>query len=524
MSINVAELLVKAKSSEKSTGAAPDPQTDPEGALRHHRSLWPLNQKVADGDLPEKPEGSDRVRLRRAAEELTGCGVIMNGSFAQTHRQNGNLSMMAGFSGSGDLWSSHAKIVLDDSGTMEPEEMLALTQKILQHWGFAAVVAINNSIILAKAGSESAAQWAETDLSPRYGGSRPSKVTPAQMLQYDRTLTGLRVYGVEDWAASSFTPEQAKDWCEKKVTSPREAEMWVSLGLDSTKAREWLDARVSVSQAGGWLGEGYTPAKAAPWAAVTADFSQAKAWIDAGYKPAGAEMWIRFCGRSVRNVTPDDVRLLIDGKVGAKQLARLSEAGCDGQIIAPLGKWVGRYKIELDEALQWAELGPEFIGPGKRGRWHKAGFTPKEIKVWQKALGRRAITLDQVQGKIAAGFDPSKGAEWTVVSPRFSDASLVSSWTEAGLTPDDARPWVALSESFCHFGIVEGWTQAGLGVKDAEKWVKENPNFVRYSRVKEWEDTDPRLVGKPELAAELERMTRPDMVSRILETMKRAED
>jgi hypothetical protein len=522
--MDIAELLTSDKAADTKTETAPNPLTHPEQAIAHHRKQWPLNQKVVDGDLPEAPEGSDRVRLRRMAEQMAESGIAVSGSFTQGYTSGGNIQISCSFSGSGDMWSRNARITVLDSGAISKKEMLELMQQALHTWGFAAVGAMDETLTLSTPGDEEEVMWDEVGLRPGYIGHGVDKPTPAKMLQYATALgaTSSTMYGVSDWATGTFTPEQSREWVDKGIRTYREATGWQAIRLDADGAKEWMDAGIHLNEAKFWKGAGYTPATAKPWADVTRSYTQASEWIDGGYTPEQAAMWISFCGRGLMMAVPSDVQILIDAKVRAKQLQRLADAGCNGAILEPLDKWVGRYKITLVEALEWAELGPEFIGPGKRGRWHKAGFTPEEIRKWQKALGHRGITLDEVKAKITVGFDPELGSDWVEIHPGFSDATMIATWTEAGLAPADAKPWTELSRSFCNYHLVKDWADAGLGVMDAKPWIDANSSFYSYPLVQSWEEADPRLKGNPEAVAELAKFTRPELVIKTLETLGEA--
>lgn len=522
--MDIAELLTSDKAADTKTETAPNPLTHPEQAIAHHRKQWPLNQKVANGDLPEAPEGSDRVRLRRMAEQMAEAGIVVSGSFTNGYTSGGNIQISCSFSGSGDIWSNNARITVLDSGAISDKEMLELMQQALHTWGFSAVGAMDNTLTLTTPGDEEEVVWDEVGLRPGYLGHGVDKPNPAQMLQYATALgaTSSTMYGVSDWAAGKFTPEQACEWVDKGIRTHREATGWKTIGLDADGAKEWMDAGIHLNEANLWKGAGYTPASAKPWTNVTRSYTQASDWIDGGYTPEQAAMWISFCGRGLMMAVPSDVQILIDAKVGAKQLQRLADAGCNGAILEPLDKWVSRYKITLTEALEWAELGPEFVGPGKRGRWNKAGFTPAEISKWQKALGYRAISLDEVKAKIAAGFDPEIGSDWVEIHSGFSDASMIATWTEAGLTPADAKAWTEISNSFCSYPRVKDWTDAGLSVADAKKWIDANHYFSSYSLVKDWEEADPRLEGNPQAAAEMAKFTNPAQVVKTLEALEQA--
>lgn len=520
--MNIAELLTTPKNETTKSVAAPDPAVDPGGALAHHRSLWPLNQKVVDDKLPEAPEGSDRVRLRRMAETLAESGISVSGGFAASYNPSAQVMIEAYFGGSGNLQTSSPRIYINESGPMEDREMLEILQQTLQQWGFGAVATMNNTLTICEVGSEESAKWAESGLRPGYM-SPGSKPTPAKMLQYNAVLGSKigagSIYGLVGWATSPFSPEQSLEWIESGVRSSNEATSWQAMGLDPAKAKTWIDARVDVHQAKHWLGAGYTPAKAKPWNDLCRNYEQSKAWIDGGYDLATAEAWVRFCGHSRHGVVPADVQPLLDAKISAKQLERLREAGCDGRTVEPLVKWVSRYKIELSEALLWAELGPEFVGPGKRGRWHKAGFQPDDIRKWQKALGTRRISVDEVKNKMLAGFDPEAGADWIDINSRFSDASLIAGWTEAGMRPKDAKPWTDLNAMLCDYRRVKEWQDAGLGPKDAKPWIAALDTFAYYPRVEAWQKADARLASNPSAAAELARVTSPENLTRTLKIL-----
>lgn len=520
--MDITELLTaKADSKQTETEAvAPDPAVDPQGALDFHRALWPLNDKVAKGKLPEAPEGSERVRLRRLSEELAEGGVVFTGNFAAERVPDADVTMGGSFSGSGELWNG-AWVTIHNPGP-DARQMTEMIQQALQGWGFAAIVGMDGMLMISKAGDPEEVTWDECGLRPgytRYGATKP---TPAQMLQYHTVLSKSKtrhVRSVADWAGSSYDPQQSLEWTEHGVSSPQEAKVWEGLGLDAAGAKLWLSAGISSDQAGKWMAGGYTLAQAKPWNDICRRYEQSKAWIDAGYNPAQAGMWIRFH----HDLYPEKVKPLLDAKIGAKQLDRLSAAGCGGSDLEPLMRWVERYKIDLPEALRWAELGPEFIGPGKRGRWHKAGFSPDDIRVWQRALGGRRISVNDVQAKIEAGFDPKQGATWAAIHSRFSNPGLVAGWTKQGLTPDDAKPWIEISQYFCDYEIVAEWTAAGLGTADAKPWVEANENFVYRYKVEEWQKAHPALKDNPTAAAELSRITQPHNLVKILEVLRKAE-
>jgi hypothetical protein len=384
------------------------------------------------------------------------------------------------------------------------------------------VVVLDGSLANAEAGNNEEVRWAESGVRPSYVGAGTTPPTPEQMLQYSAALSGKRIYAVSDWATSKFSPEQARDWEDKRVTSPREATAWEARGLDSDGAEEWIMAGLQLHSAGEWMDAGYSPSDAKPWVTVGADYPQSAAWIADGYTPSQAEQWIVFCRRGINRVVPADVKILMDAGVDAKQLTRLSEAGCDGTLVEALTKWVGRYKITLKEALEWAELGPDFVGPGKRGRWNKAGFSAKEVKVWQDALGTRNITLDLVKSKIVSGFDPGTSSEWLALDSHFSNADLIETWIEAGLTTKKAKPWVDAHFRFCNYHLVKEWTNAGLAPKDAKPWVDADARFCDYPLVEEWSAVDSRIKDNPVLAAKLMEIQRPETLRKALDLLSDA--
>jgi len=514
MSIDVAELLVKAKASEAVVDKGPDPAVDPDGALRYHRSLWPLNQKVADGDLPEIPAGSDRVRLRRAADELAECGLAMEGNFSQGYNPRANLNASCSFSGDGTLWSRRVSVSLADPGPMDEKDALSLAQKILHHWGFAMVASMDGTLILSNAGDETSVIWDETGLRSPYGGT--PGCSPAQMLRYGAVLDDFAGYGISDWATSSYSPEQALEWCKVGVRSVREAKEWQMIGLSSKKAGEWVLAGIPFYQARDWIREGYSPADAKGWNDLTRSCSMSMEWITAGYTLGQTRMWMRFASK------PEEIKFLEDEGVDENQLNRLYAAGCNHHTMSALRGWVGRYKITLAEALQWAELGNDFVGPGKRGRWHKAGFTAEEVGEWQKALGTPHITLEQVKSKIAAGFDPKQGVEWSSVHSGFSDAGMVETWTEAGLKPQDAKPWVSVSREFCDYDLVADWIDKGLTPKDAKPWVQAHRAFANREVVDDWIEACPELADKPKVAARLYEIQDTEKLRLTIQLLKEA--
>ena len=114
-SLNIARMLEEAsRAKEETAPGPPNAAIDPEAALLYHRSLWPLNQKVVAGKLPEAPEGSDRVRMRRAAAELADNGISMDGSFANNfydrRSEVAHLVVRARFDSSGAIGTMGCKI------------------------------------------------------------------------------------------------------------------------------------------------------------------------------------------------------------------------------------------------------------------------------------------------------------------------------------------------------------------------------------------------------------------------------
>jgi len=512
--MELADLIISAGSQ---TNEAPDPKVDPAAALDFHRDQWPLNSKVAEGTLATL-EGSARLRLRRVASHLSESGFSVSGAERASSVRGAQISLSAYFDQTGDCGRVDVEV------TTVPDKALALgiIQEALQGQGFGALVTINQQITIIKSGSAKEVRYLEAGgtISSYYGQSKAIAMTGDEYLTW-----GCRIYGIQSdqivsWKDLGCDADQAIIWAEAGARGSYEAKDWMGCGQSPSQAKAWRDANLPAHAAQHWITDGLTVADAKPWSEVgLVSRDQVRDWQAEGFDADTASPYLSLRGVS----NPQQVRLLLDGKVSIINVERLAAAGISLQMISKIADWTARYKIELDEAIQWAALGAEFIGPGKRGRWHKAGYTPETIQIWQAALNKRQISLDEVRALRATGFDPQTAQDWAAIHSSLAASEMSSLWVQAGFSPDQAKPWVELSDGFTSFELVKSWLDEDLGVEDARSWAEAAEKFDRRSLlnheiVRSWESADARC-SNPELVAELSAITTPELLPKIIELL-----
>lgn len=519
--MDLAELIVSG--SENQEQPEIDPITNPAEALDQHRKSWPLNQKVADGKI-ETPDGSDRIRLRRVGSKLTEMGYSVSGAEPSSYVRGAQVSFSTYFDRSGEAGAVGVSL----SGPADNPESKAVIQEAMQSEGFGFIVTIHQNLSHLRADShdQDSVRYAEAGGgSSRYGygmGSRSNqdKLSPEEFLVWSATLGGATDWEIHNWKERGLNAAEAKQWMDSGVRSAYEVQAWQKMGQDHVKAAEWRDAGVPVHSADGWISQGLSPADAELWAKIGI-FEQkvVSEWQAEGITPVEAQKWTSIRGVSL----PQDVKLLMEGKFSADDAKQLAQAKVTQKDLQKIEKWITNYKIELAEAIEWAKLGPGFIGPGKRGRWHKAGFTPEMIEVWQAALGKKTISLDEVKALKASGYDPEAAKEWVAVHPDLARSEASAQWIEAGFTPRQAEDWIEVDDNFVNYSLVKGWVEAGMKPEDAEPWAEvarayNTNSLYQRDRVEEWLQADPRCAD-PDFTARMTRLTDPTSLPELVKLL-----
>lgn len=514
--MELADLIVSS-AEQDNPQQGPDPSLDPSGALDHHRNLWPLNSKVESGSL-EDTDGSDRIRLRRVGESLTDAGFSVSGAERSSFVRGAQI----GFSTYFDRSGSAGRIGVSIEQSIA-EDALGVVQQALQSQGFGAVVTVDGEIVVLDQSEAEMVRYVEAGgATSSYGRVQKRELEPEEVLSWRNSIPGISPNEISAWMDRGCDVDQAIAWQEAGITHSYEADYWMKAGRTPDQAKDWRDAGVSVHAAAEWIRAGRTPAQAEKWVQVgLSSYGSVSAWENIGLDASKAAHYLRMRGCS----EPSHVQLLLDNSVAIKDVEEMVKSSITVSDIIKIREWIGRYKIELPEAIEWAKLGPEFIGPGKRGRWHKAGFTPGMIKVWQAALGKRAITLDEVRALSATGYDPEAAKDWVSVHPDLARSELSSKWLEAGLSPKQASEWVSVSDHFVNYTLVSGWIEDGLGPEEARPWADaadkfQSPRLCSRPVVKDWLAADPRC-SDPETVAQLMAFTEPQTLPRIVELLEK---
>lgn len=504
--MELADLIISSSDSEKDSGAGPDPSADPKGALAHHRSEWPLNQKVSDNQI-EVPDGSDRIRLRKVIAALTDSGYSVSGAERSSHVRGAQISFSAYFDRSGSC--PRVGVTVAD----EISDALGIIQQALQAQGFGAVVTMGGEIAVIDPGDDAMTRYNEAGgIAVSYYGRSTVMVEPEELLVWRGQLPDITPNTIVSWQEAGCDLAQAVAWSAEDIDHPYEVKSWIATGRTPKQAKEWREAGLAVHSASHWIAAGRTPAEGEEWvSAGLTSYASAVAWEQDGFDADGAAPYLRLRGCS----EPSDVQLLIDNKVSISDIAALADAGITTAEIRKVGEWTNKYKIEVPEAIEWAKLGGQFIGPGRRGRWHKAGYTPQEIELWQAAIGKRNITLDEVKALKASGYDPQAASDWADIHPDLARSEVSARWIESGLAPDEAEKWVSVNERFVDYRLVEGWMAAGLGPREAKPWAEANPALCDYKIVDAWQQADPRC-SDPKLVAKLMGLTNPGAFAEIV--------
>jgi hypothetical protein len=518
--LDLAELLTGGGSQTKQLTEAPDAAADPQGAMDFFRAAHPMNDKVASDDLPECSEGSERIRLRRVIEQLGSSGLLVSGIEPASYQRKAQISFRGTFDRSGTFGNATASI----ADGPDKEQTTELVQGTLQGFGFAAVVTMEGTVEIIPAGGD-AEKVAYVEVGGcrsyrSYRYNRNSQLAAVALLQWQSSIEDISESAIESWISDGYSIPQVQAWLAASVRSSYEAKMWDAMKQTPQQAAEWQQAGLVAYRVDGWLQAGKTPRQAGAWAEIgLSEYSAAEQWMKEKRPVSEAAKWSVICS----GATPDDIRYLLDGGVTGEDAVQLREAGCSRTDLRKLEEWTTKYKIELDESLQWAKLGTDFIGPGKRGRWHKAGYSPQDITLWQKALGTRSITIDQVRAKLASGYDPQAAQEWADVHPSLASSRKSDAWIEAGMKPSDAKAWVTVSADFCDYDLVLSWTDAGKTVIEAKQWAQaaelhDQPSLCHFDVVSSWMAADERCAD-PELTAKLMKLVSPDDLAQLIELL-----
>ena len=507
--MDLADILT---TSEEEPQQAPDSASDPAAALDFHRSRWPLNSKVAAGTVAAG-EGSDRIRLRKVAATLSEQGFSVSGAEPASYVPGAKVSISAHFGSAGN--ASRPSVTLGDIADLE--EALESVQNAFQRQGFAALVTMQDTIAFPSEYNEESARYVEAG---GYGGRFSGKISGEELLSWRAVISEVNEHDIEGWISIGVSAEKALQWIEAGARGSYEASRWMDAGQDCDGAKEWIAVGIGVWNSSEWVAAGLSPADAEVWVEVgVSDRASAAKWEAAGFDPDSARALLSIRGLH----SPDQAKLLTDNNVPEDTISDLAAAKLNAADIEAVAEWVGRYKIELPEALEWASLGRTFIGPGKRGRWHKAGFTPQQVEVWQKVLGKQAISLDEVRALVATGHDPEAAEKWAKVNPALARGSVSQAWIDAGLGPDDAKKWVKASPEFVNYSLVKGWLDDGLDEKQAKKWAAaaaafDQPSLCDRAVVKSWIEAD-RRCQDPEMTAKLMQVTSPELLPQIIELL-----
>jgi len=518
--LDLAELLTGGGSQTEQLTEAPDAAVDPQGAMDFFRAAHPMNEKVASGNLPDRPDDSERILLRRVIEQLGSAGLLVSGIEPASYQRNAQVSFSGSFDRSGTF--GHATATVTDSP--DKEQTTELVQGTLQGFGFAAIVTMDGGIqITPDSGDAEKVAYIEVG---GYSGYRSyryhnrKQMAAVVLLEWQSNIESISEGGIDDWITEGYSIQQTQAWLGAGVRSCYEAKLWDALQQDPAQAAVWLEAGLIAQRADGWLAAGKTARQAKVWAEIgLSEYALASEWMKEKFPVTEAAKWSRVAA----GATPDTLRYLLDGGMTGDDAEQLKEAGCFRTELRKLEEWTTKYKIELPEALQWAKLGRDFIGPGKRGRWHKAGFTPEDITLWQKALGTRDISIDQVRAKLASGYDPQAAQEWADVHPSLASSRKSEAWIAAGMKPADAKEWVAINSDFCDYDLVLSWTDSGQDASQAKQWgmaakTYDRPDLCHFDVVSSWMAADERCAD-PELTAKLMKLVSPDDLAQLIELL-----
>ena len=518
--MDLAEIIISGNQQEEQEI---DLLNKPAEALDQHRKNWPLNQKVADDKLVT-PDGSDRIRLRRVGDKLTAMGFSVSGAERSNSVSGAQISFSGYFDRSGEIGSPG--VTLD--AKVDDRDTKAIIQEALQTEGFNFIINLDERLVHLRPDSrnQDGVRYAEAgggDSRNGYGWRRRNPdepLSPEELLRWKAILPDINDWQIHSWRDQGLEAADVKQWVDAGIHQSYEVQNWMRLPQTPDQAKQWRDAGISVSFAGDWITNGLSPADAQDWALIgLPDYDQVKEWKQIGFGASQAEDWVSIPGVTV----PRQVAFLIDNKFTGKDAQQLHKAGIRRENLEKIEKWVANYKIELPEAVEWAKLGRDFIGPGKRGRWHKAGFTPETVKVWQAALGKQNISVDEVKALKVSGYDPEAAQEWIAVHPRLARSEISAAWIEAGLTPEQAEKWIELHEDYVDYHLVAEWLEAGLAPADAKPWAEAAEkhgasSLLQRSRVEEWLNADPRCQN-PELTAKLSRLTSPSALPELAELL-----
>jgi hypothetical protein len=212
----------------------------------------------------------------------------------------------------------------------------------------------------------------------------------------------------DQWRGEGFGPAEASEWVEKVYVSTaaefrefgfgiREALDWIDNGIPSAlRAKEFRDGGFTAAEAGLWWDRGEYP-------------DEAKVWRDAGFGLEEALEW---------KYGPRGTLYGRDGRMGYSRVVHSVEWAREWRAAgfsAAESKQCLRFRMDLDEAVQWSEAG---FGIQEAFQWKDSGFGPEEA-----------------EQKSAAGLTPSEAEEARAALEQPGD-EIVSFHSEIELHPD----------------------------------------------------------------------------------------
>ena len=348
---------------------------------------YPGNQRALCMPTPDPAVASERVRIKRAREHLSGVGVRVCGPLPSQSCVDWQLRIQASFSRSGRLYSLSLQLKEGEEELLRP-----LVQETFLREGIRVISCLDGSLqpLSNLAGLHPSQQaFLELGLSPGLDSC----------LSVDQACEWLEAIGEEnadwlgEWIHRRFTPAQAGEWIKAGVCTPTQACSWREHKFSPSEAAEWLPLHPSIQ-----------------WPEIAQKLRAQKvtpAWIR-GWTPLLKRSWMLSNGEFHLRMREAGLTLAA--------AERMEESGSDAQTLEQLLRWVEEGE-PLESALQWSELHP-----------HMAGA---------QACAHRA-----------AGRDLEEVKQWLAASPHFVSSSLVDSWLEEpGMSPEKAGRWAGHSSN-----------------------------------------------------------------------------